>query len=63
MSDGRTRCRGFLRTIAELANTLACPAVKAGSTVMMIHRDLDYAETAGRLALDLVAQAQKTGRA
>ena len=85
---------GFLRTIAELANTPAHPAVKAGAahkkrfeawletelrghgvagaaavarqlvilldgatTVMLIHRDLDYVDTAGRLALGLVEQA------
>ena len=96
----RWRGCGFLRTIAELANTPAHPAVKAGAahkkrfeawlekelrnngvadpaalarrlvilldgatTVMLIHRDLDYVETAGQLALDLVAAAQKTGRA
>lgn len=89
---------GFLRTIAELANTPAHPAVKAGAahkkrfeawleaelrdrgiadaaalarqimilldgatTVMLIHRDLAYVETAGRLALDLVAQARRAG--
>jgi AcrR family transcriptional regulator len=88
---------GFLRTIAELANTPAHPAVKAGAahkkrfeawleaelrqngfasagplarqivilldgatTVMLIHRDLDYVETAGRMALDLVTQAPRT---
>lgn len=87
---------GFLRTIAELANTPAHPAVKAGAahkkrfeawlqaelrdqdiadaatlarqivilldgatTVMLIHRDLDYVETAGRMALDLVTQARR----
>ena len=87
---------GFLRTIAELANTPAHPAVKAGAdhkkrfeawletelrghgigaaptlarqimilldgatTVMLIHRDLDYVETAGQMALDLVEQARR----
>ena len=87
---------GFLRTIAELANTPAHPAVKAGAahkkrfeawleaelrdediadaatlarqivilldgatTVMLIHRDLDYVEAAGRMALDLVTQARR----
>ncbi|WFU84256.1 TetR/AcrR family transcriptional regulator [Bradyrhizobium sp. CIAT3101] len=87
---------GFLRTIAELANTPAHPAVKAGAahkkrfeawletelrdhgihgaaglarqivilldgatTVMLIHRDLDYVDAAGRLALDLVEQAPR----
>jgi AcrR family transcriptional regulator len=87
---------GFLRTIAELANMPAHPAVKAGAahkkrfetwleaelrdhdiggaaalarqivilldgatTVMLIHRDLDYVETAGRLALDLVERARR----
>jgi AcrR family transcriptional regulator len=87
---------GFLRTIAELANTPAHPAVKAGAahkkrfeawleaelrdkgiadaaplarqililldgatTVMLIHGDLDYVETAGRMAFDLVAQARR----
>ncbi|WP_426615145.1 hypothetical protein [Bradyrhizobium sp. McL0616] len=30
------------------------------TTVMLIHRDLAYAETAGQLALDLVKQARKT---
>lgn len=90
----RWRGCGFLRTIAELANTPAHPAVKAGAahrsvfeawldtelrehgvagaaalarqlvilldgatTVMLIHRDLDYVDTAGRLALGLVEQA------
>ncbi|MCK1359356.1 TetR/AcrR family transcriptional regulator [Bradyrhizobium sp. 199] len=90
----RWRGCGFLRTIAELANTPAHPAVKAGAahkkrfeawlatelrdhevpnatalarqlvilldgatTVMLIHRDLDYVETAGRLARDLVTRA------
>lgn len=89
---------GFLRTIAELANTPAHPAVKAGAahkkrfeawleaelrgqditnaaalarqivilldgatTVMLIHRDLDYVETAGQMALDLVTQARRAG--
>jgi len=89
---------GFLRTIAELANTPAHPAVKAGAahkkrfeawleaelrdrdiadaaalarrivilldgatTVMLIHRDLAYVETAGRMALDLVTQARRAG--
>ena len=92
----RWRGCGFLRTIAELANTPAHPAVKAGAahkkrfeawletelrghgipdatglarrlmilldgatTVMQIHRDLDYVETAGRLALDLVERARR----
>lgn len=92
----RWRGCGFLRTIAELANTPAHPAVKAGAahkkrfeawleaelgghgihdaaglarqivilldgatTVMLIHRDLDYVDTAGRLALDLVEQARR----
>ncbi|OPY93850.1 TetR family transcriptional regulator [Bradyrhizobium sacchari] len=91
----RWRGCGFLRTIAELANTPAHPAVKAGAahkkrfeawlatelqghgvadaaalarqivilldgatTVMLIHRDLDYVETAGQLALGLVESAQ-----
>jgi len=95
----RWRGCGFLRTIAELANTPAHPAVKAGAahkkrfeawlatelrahgvrdaaalarqililldgatTVMLIHRDLAYVETAGQLALGLVEAAQKTGR-
>jgi len=86
---------GFLRTIAELANTPAHPAVKAGAahkkrfeawlqaelrnqdiggaaavarqivilldgatTVMLIHRDLAYVETAGLMALDLVERAR-----
>ena len=86
---------GFLRTIAELANTPGHPALKAGAahkkrfeawletelrdhgihgapglarqivilldgatTVMLIHRDLAYVDTAGRLALDLVEQAR-----
>ncbi len=90
----RWRGCGFLRTIAELANTPAHPAVKAGAahkkrfeawlqselrdhgvtdasalarqlvilldgatTVMLIHRDLDYVEAAGRLALDLIERA------
>ncbi|WP_298242164.1 TetR/AcrR family transcriptional regulator [uncultured Bradyrhizobium sp.] len=94
----RWRGCGFLRTIAELANTPAHPAVKAGAahkkrfeawleaelrdhgvagaetlarqlvvlldgatTVMLIHRDLDYVDTAGRLALGLVEQARKRG--
>ncbi|PJG55966.1 TetR family transcriptional regulator [Bradyrhizobium forestalis] len=94
----RWRGCGFLRTIAELANTPAHPAVKAGAahkkrfeawleaelrnhgiagaealarqlvilldgatTVMLIHRDLAYVDTAGRLALDLVEQARKRG--
>jgi len=94
----RWRGCGFLRTIAELANTPAHPAVKAGAahkkrfeawletelrghgvagaaalarqlvilldgatTVMLIHRDLDYVETAGQLALGLVTAAQKDG--
>jgi AcrR family transcriptional regulator len=92
----RWRGCGFLRTIAELANTPAHPAVKAGAahkkrfeawletelrgqgipgaaglarqlvilldgatTVMLIHRELDYVETAGRLAFDLVEQARR----
>ncbi|MGT2434565.1 TetR/AcrR family transcriptional regulator [Bradyrhizobium betae] len=96
----RWRGCGFLRTIAELANTPAHPAVKAGAahkkrfetwlatelrdhgvagatalarqlvilldgatTVMLIHRDLAYVETAGQLALGLVEAAQKTRRA
>ena len=91
----RWRGCGFLRTIAELANTPAHPAVKASAahkkrfeawleaelrdhgihgaaglarqivilldgatTVMLIHRDLAYVDTAGRLALDLVEQAR-----
>jgi len=91
----RWRGCGFLRTIAELANTPAHPAVKAGAahkkrfeawletelrdhgipdaatlarqlvilldgatTVMLIHRDLDYVDTAGRLALGLLEQAR-----
>lgn len=91
----RWRGCGFLRTIAELANTPAHPAVKAGAshkkrfeawladelhdhsisgapalarqililldgatTVMLIHRDLNYVETAGQMALDLVTQAR-----
>ncbi|MBR1129892.1 TetR/AcrR family transcriptional regulator [Bradyrhizobium iriomotense] len=91
----RWRGCGFLRTIAELANTPAHPAVKAGAahkkrfeawletelqghgvadaaalarqivilldgatTVMLIHRDLDYVETAGQLALGLVESAK-----
>ena len=29
------------------------------TTVMLIHRDLAYVETAGRLALDLVEQARR----
>lgn len=90
----RWRGCGFLRTIAELANTPAHPAVKAGAahkkrfeawlqselrdhgvadasalarqlvilldgatTVMLIHRDLDYVEAAGQLARSLVEQA------
>jgi AcrR family transcriptional regulator len=94
----RWRGCGFLRTIAELANTPAHPAVKAGAahkkrfeawleaalrdhgvggaealarqlvilldgatTVMLIHRDLDYVDAAGRLALGLVEQAVKRG--
>lgn len=94
MDTPRWRGCGFLRTIAELANTPAHPAVKAGAahkkrfeawletelrehgvagaaalarqlvilldgatTVMLIHRDLDYVDTAGRLALGLVEQA------
>ena len=94
----RWRGCGFLRTIAELANTPAHPAVKAGAvhkkrfeawlatelrdhgidgaaalarqlvilldgatTVMLIHRDLDYIEAAGRLALSLVEAARKRG--
>jgi AcrR family transcriptional regulator len=92
----RWRGCGFLRTIAELANTPAHPAVKAGAahkkrfeawletelqqqgipgaaglarqlvilldgatTVMLIHRDLDYVEAAGELALSLVEQARR----
>lgn len=92
----RWRGCGFLRTIAELANTPAHPAVMAGAahkkrfeawfeaelrdhglvetktlarqlvvlldgatTVMLIHRDLDYVDTAGRLARSLVEQASK----
>lgn len=92
----RWRGCGFLRTIAELANTPAHPAVKAGAahkkrfeawlatelrahgidgaealarqlvilldgatTVMLIHRDLDYVESAGRLARGLVEAARK----
>ncbi|MBC9875742.1 TetR/AcrR family transcriptional regulator [Bradyrhizobium sp. INPA01-394B] len=92
----RWRGCGFLRTIAELANTPAHPAVRAGAAhkkrfeawleaelrgqglsaaatlarqimilldgataVMLIHRDLDYVETAGRLARDLVSQARR----
>ena len=95
MDTPRWRGCGFLRTIAELANTPAHPAVKAGAahkkrfeawletelrghgvagapalarqlvilldgatTVMLIHRDLDYVDTAGRLALGLVEQAR-----
>lgn len=91
----RWRGCGFLRTIAELANTPAHPAVKAGAahkkrfeawlatelrdqgipgpaslarqivilldgatTVMLIHRDLDYVDAAGQLALGLVEQAR-----
>ncbi|OAF06226.1 TetR family transcriptional regulator [Bradyrhizobium centrolobii] len=94
----RWRGCGFLRTIAELANTPAHPAVKAGAahkkrfeawleaelrdhdipgaaalarqlivlldgatTVMLIHRDLDYVETAGELARGLVEGARRTG--
>ncbi|OKO72160.1 TetR/AcrR family transcriptional regulator [Bradyrhizobium sp. AS23.2] len=94
----RWRGCGFLRTIAELANTPAHPAVKAGAahkkrfeawletelrghgipdasalarqlvilldgatTVMLIHRDLDYVDTAGKLALGLVEQARRAG--
>jgi len=89
---------GFLRTIAELANTPAHPAVKAGAahkkrfeawletelrdrgvvgaetlarqlvilldgatTVMLIHRNLDYVDTAGQLAHGLVEEARKRG--
>lgn len=85
---------GFLRTIAELANTPGHPAIKAGAahkkkfeawmadalardgvrdaeriarqivilldgaaTVMLIHRDAAYVETAGDVAADLVEQA------
>ncbi|MGY4623620.1 hypothetical protein ACVWY3_001376 [Bradyrhizobium sp. USDA 4486] len=33
------------------------------TTVMLIHRDLAYVETAGQLALSLVEAARKTGRA
>ncbi|WP_283816430.1 hypothetical protein [Bradyrhizobium liaoningense] len=33
------------------------------TTVMLIHRDLDYVDTADQLALGLVEAAQKTGRA
>ena len=94
----RWRGCGFLRTIAELANTPAHPAVKAGAahkkrfeawletelrghgipdatglarrlmilldgatTVMLIHRDLDYVGTAGQMALDLVERTRKSG--
>ena len=94
----RWRGCGFLRTIAELANTPAHPAVKAGAahkkrfeawletelrdrgvvgaetlarqlvilldgatTVMLIHRDLDYVDTAGQLAHGLVEEARKRG--
>ncbi|WP_027552454.1 TetR/AcrR family transcriptional regulator [Bradyrhizobium sp. Cp5.3] len=92
----RWRGCGFLRTIAELANTPAHPAVKAGAahkkrfeawletelrsedipgaaalarqivilldgatTVMLIHRDLDYVEAAGQMARSLVEGAQR----
>lgn len=94
----RWRGCGFLRTIAELANTPAHPAVKAGAahkkrfeawleaelrnhgiaaaeilarqlvilldgatTVMLIHRDLDYVDSAGRLAVSLIEAANKRG--
>jgi AcrR family transcriptional regulator len=99
MDTPRWRGCGFLRTIAELANTPAHPAVKAGAahkkrfetwlatelrghgvadatalarqliilldgatTVMLIHRDLAYVETAGQLARSLVAAAQARHR-
>lgn len=94
----RWRGCGFLRTIAELANTPAHPAVKAGAahkkrfeawleaelrgedipdaaalarqivilldgatTVMLIHRDLDYVKTAGAMARGLVESARRRG--
>lgn len=91
---------GFLRTIAELANTPGHPAIKAGAahkkkfeawmadtlardgvrdaeriarqivilldgaaTVMLIHRDAAYVQTAGDVAADLVEQASTAKKA